>query len=204
MGKHLQRTISDNSLTYRRDQDRHQRSKPPSTASTCYAPACPPPTSMPPAWTPATRTSPTSNATSAASNPTTSTYVRSITGSPNGSKPRADLPAGLLCDLAPTQSLGTADLHRRAPPARDNQSHPPSVHQQPRPKPPRRQAPEGTPLRSFRGLLTHLATLTRNDIRYHGINTDVPTLAEPTPDQRRAFDLINATIPYQCGQRTPG
>ena len=29
--------------------------------------------------------------------------------------PDADLPAGLLLDLAPTQSLGTADLHRRTP-----------------------------------------------------------------------------------------
>ena len=54
---------------------------------------------------------------------------------------------------------------------------------------------DGNPLRSFRGLLDHLATLTRNDIHYHGTNTTVPTLAEPTPDQRRAFDLINSPIP---------
>jgi hypothetical protein len=55
--------------------------------------------------------------------------------------------------------------------------------------------PAGNPLRSFRGLLDHLATLTRNQIRYHGASTDVPVLADPTPDQRRAFDLLNTPIP---------
>ncbi len=59
----------------------------------------------------------------------------------------------------------------------------------------RQQAPDGTPLRSFRGLLDHLATLTRTQIRYHSTNTEVPTLADPTPDQRRAFDLIGSPIP---------
>jgi len=51
------------------------------------------------------------------------------------------------------------------------------------------------PLRSFSGLLDHLATLTRNQVRYTGTSTDIAMLAEPTPDQRRAFDLINAAIP---------
>jgi hypothetical protein len=51
------------------------------------------------------------------------------------------------------------------------------------------------PLRDFRGLLNHLATLTRNDLQYGPTGPTVPTLAEPTPDQRRAFDLINTTIP---------
>ena len=54
---------------------------------------------------------------------------------------------------------------------------------------------DGNPLRSFRGLLDHLATLTRNQVRYHGANTDVPVLADPTPDQRRAFDLLDTPIP---------
>jgi hypothetical protein len=53
----------------------------------------------------------------------------------------------------------------------------------------------GNPLRSFRGLLDHLATLTRNQVRFHGTSTEIPVLAEPTPDQRRAFDLIDAAIP---------
>jgi hypothetical protein len=51
------------------------------------------------------------------------------------------------------------------------------------------------PLRGFRGLLDHLATLTRNQVRYHGTDTDVPILAEPTHDQRRAFQLIDTPIP---------
>jgi hypothetical protein len=51
------------------------------------------------------------------------------------------------------------------------------------------------PVRSFRGLLDHLATLTRNDLRYGPDGPTVPTLAEPSPTQRRAFDLIDAPIP---------
>src|SRR6476660_6723154 len=54
---------------------------------------------------------------------------------------------------------------------------------------------DGHPLRSFRGLLDHLATLTRNQVRYHGASTDVPMLADPTTDQRRAFDLLDTPIP---------
>jgi Transposase DDE domain len=53
----------------------------------------------------------------------------------------------------------------------------------------------GNPLRSFRGLLDHLATLTRNQVRYHSTDTEIPILAEPTHDQRRAFQLINTPIP---------
>jgi hypothetical protein len=54
---------------------------------------------------------------------------------------------------------------------------------------------QGNPLHSFRGLLDHLATLTRNQIRYQDTNIEVPMLADPTPDQRRAFDLLNTPIP---------
>jgi hypothetical protein len=53
------------------------------------------------------------------------------------------------------------------------------------------------PVRSFRALLEHLATLTRNDLRYGQADDSpiVPTLAEPTPTQRRVFELLNTTIP---------
>jgi len=54
---------------------------------------------------------------------------------------------------------------------------------------------QGNPVHSFRGLLDHLATLTRNQIRYQDTNIEVPMLADPTPDQRRAFDLLNTPIP---------
>ena len=51
------------------------------------------------------------------------------------------------------------------------------------------------PLRSLRGLLAHLATLTRNQIRFTGTDTEIPMLTDPTDDQRRAFTLIGAPIP---------
>ncbi len=55
--------------------------------------------------------------------------------------------------------------------------------------------PVGRPYRSFRGLLEHLATLTRNQVRFAGTRATVPVLAEPTSAQREAFDLIGAPIP---------
>ena len=53
----------------------------------------------------------------------------------------------------------------------------------------------GRPYRSFRGLLGHLATLTRNQVRFAATSATVPMLAEPTSIQREAFDLIGAAIP---------
>ena len=81
------------------------------------------------------------------------------------------------------------------PPTRDNPIAPAQRSPQAHAKASTQHDANGNPLRSFRGLLDHLATLTRNDIHYHGTNATVPTLAEPTPDQRRAFDLIGTPIP---------
>jgi hypothetical protein len=53
----------------------------------------------------------------------------------------------------------------------------------------------GRPYRSFRGLLEHLATLPRNQVRFVGAPADVPMLTEPTSTQREAFTLIGAPIP---------
>ena len=55
--------------------------------------------------------------------------------------------------------------------------------------------PAGQPHRSFRGLLEHLATLTRNQVRFAGTTATVPMLAEPTSTQRQAFELIDTAIP---------
>ena len=55
--------------------------------------------------------------------------------------------------------------------------------------------PAGQPYRSFRGLLEHLATLTRNQVRYTGTEVTIPMLTEPTSTQRQAFQLIGAAIP---------
>jgi hypothetical protein len=59
----------------------------------------------------------------------------------------------------------------------------------------RHQAPDGTVLRSFRGLLSHLGTLTRNEVTFTHTPTPIPMLAAPSLDQRRAFELIGAPIP---------
>jgi len=55
--------------------------------------------------------------------------------------------------------------------------------------------PAGRPYRSFRGLLEHLATLTRNQVRFTGTHASTDMLTEPTSGQRQAFDLIGAPIP---------
>jgi hypothetical protein len=53
----------------------------------------------------------------------------------------------------------------------------------------------GQPYRSFRGLLEHLATLTRNQVRFAGAPATVPMLTEPTTAQRDAFELLGVPIP---------
>ena len=58
-----------------------------------------------------------------------------------------------------------------------------------------RHDPAGRPYRSFRLLLEHLATLTRNQVRFAGTQATVPMLTEPTSTQRQAFDLIGVPIP---------
>jgi len=65
----------------------------------------------------------------------------------------------------------------------------------PRAAPGRRTDQADRPYRSFRGLLTHLATLTRNQVQFPSATTTVPVLAEPTSQQREAFHLIGAPIP---------
>ena len=55
--------------------------------------------------------------------------------------------------------------------------------------------PAGQPYRSFRGLIEHLATLTRNQVRYTGTDVTIAMLTEPTSTQRQAFELIGAPIP---------
>jgi hypothetical protein len=55
--------------------------------------------------------------------------------------------------------------------------------------------PAGQPYRSFRGLLEHLATLTRNQVRFTSTQVTIPVLTEPASAQRQAFQLIGAAIP---------
>jgi hypothetical protein len=83
------------------------------------------------------------------------------------------------------------------PPNRDNPIAPAQRSTAATRKTSRRHDDNNQPLHSFRGLLDHLATLTRNDIR-HGTAPDtptVPTLTIPTPTQRQAFQLLATPIP---------
>jgi len=80
------------------------------------------------------------------------------------------------------------------PPRQDNPVVPPAGPQPPR-QGVRPARPAGQPYHSFHGLLQHLATLTRNQVRYTGTQVTIAMLAEPTSTQRQAFELIGAPIP---------
>ena len=58
----------------------------------------------------------------------------------------------------------------------------------------RRAQPDGTVLRPFQGLLDHLATLTRNTNKLAGTEVTFDQLTEPTPTQRKAFELLGIPI----------
>ncbi len=81
------------------------------------------------------------------------------------------------------------------PPAQDNPVTPASRSAAAQAKASYQYDPAGQPYHSFRGLLGHLATLTRNQVRYTGTDVTIAMLAEPTPAQRQAFELIGAPIP---------
>jgi hypothetical protein len=53
----------------------------------------------------------------------------------------------------------------------------------------------GQPYYTFRGLLDHLATLTRNQVSFTGTPVAIPMLTKPTSAQRQAFELIGVPIP---------
>ncbi len=57
----------------------------------------------------------------------------------------------------------------------------------------RKTDPDHNPVQSFRDLIDHLGTLTRNTTVFADRHIDV--LTTPTPTQRRAFELIGAPIP---------
>ena len=82
-----------------------------------------------------------------------------------------------------------------APPTRDNPVAPAQRSPQAQAKASTGHDATGNPLRSFGGLLAHLGTLTRNQIRFTATDTEIAILADPTDDQRRAFTLIGTPIP---------
>jgi hypothetical protein len=105
----------------------------------------------------------------------------------------------LICTLA---CYLTWHLRRAWAPLTYTDEHPPARSN---PVAPARRSPSASakaavktgpgkqPIRGFRDLIDHLATLTRDTITVGG--QPVGKLAAPTPTQRRAFDLIGAPIP---------
>jgi hypothetical protein len=74
-------------------------------------------------------------------------------------------------------------------------SRPPAAPRLPKRRPPPSTTRTAAPYGSLRGLLAHLGTLTRNQVRFAGTPATVLVLTEPTSEQRQAFDLIGAPIP---------
>ena len=81
------------------------------------------------------------------------------------------------------------------PPAQDNPVTPARRSATAQAKASGQHDPAGQPYHSFRGLIGHLATLTRNQVRYTSTQVTIAMLAEPTPTQRQAFELIGTPIP---------
>jgi hypothetical protein len=82
-----------------------------------------------------------------------------------------------------------------APPHRDNPVAPARRSTAAQAKASTKHDADGHPLRNFHDLLDHLATLTRDRIRYHDTDIEIDKLTDATPQQRRAFELIDAPIP---------
>jgi len=116
-------------------------------------------------------------------------------GSARWQRPRADLHARRLPDWHLRQAWAPLTYTDQEPPARPDPVAPARRSEAAETKASVQQDPQGRPYRGFRGLLAHLATLTRNQVRFDGAPADVPVLAEPTSEQRQAFDLIGAPIP---------
>jgi len=87
----------------------------------------------------------------------------------------------------------------RPGPARPDPVAPATPSTQAKAKAASKATPDHEPVCSYQTLLEHLATLTRNTCHIAGTPTQASfdKLAEPTPTQRRAFELIGTTIPLR-------
>jgi transposase len=107
----------------------------------------------------------------------------------------------LLCMLAAyltwhlRQAWAPLTYTDEEPPAQANPVAPAKRSASAQAKASRQHDENGRPYRSFPGLLAHLGTLARNELRFPGAPAAVPVLTEPTSEQRQAFELIGATIP---------
>ncbi len=92
------------------------------------------------------------------------------------------------------RALAPLTFTDQQPPERTNPVAPATRSEQATRKASRQHDDQNRPLRSFRTLLDHLATLTRNRIRV-GQDTEFNQLTTPTDTQRRAFELLHTPIP---------
>ena len=130
------------------------------------------------------------------SRPSTSTCAPSGTTSSTGSEPTCS------CVSWPRTSPGTSagpspnsPTPTKTHPPEQIPSHPPSEAKPRNRKQPPEPAPTGYPCTPTKACSPTSATLTRNDVQYGTNGPTVPTLAEPTPVQRRVFQLLGAPIP---------
>lgn len=96
--------------------------------------------------------------------------------------------------LAP---LTFTDTHRPDPLTRDDPVAPATVSQAAKAKAATKQTAHGQPAHSYQSLLAHLATLTRNTCHLTGSpdQASFDKLTEPTPTQRRVFELLGVKQP---------
>jgi len=118
-------------------------------------------------------------------------------GEPSAS-PCLHLPPRRPPGVAPTERLGAAHLYGRStPPHTPTPSHPSGLRLARAAKAAARRSGDGGRLRPFQGLLDHLAALARTTCVVPGSDVTFERLLEPTPIQRRAFELLDLAIPLR-------
>jgi hypothetical protein len=109
----------------------------------------------------------------------------------------------LICMLAAylvwhlRQTWAPLCFTHEAPPDRDDPVAPARRSHSAQRKASRRTTADQQPVHSFPTLLDHLATLTRDRVRFRDSGVEIDKLAQPTPTQRRAFELLDTPIPLK-------
>jgi hypothetical protein len=96
------------------------------------------------------------------------------------------------------EALAPLTFTDEAPPVRTNPVAPAQRSTGARAKAAAKENRDGQQVRSFRELIEHLGTLTRNTMRTTTETTsEFELLATPTPTQRRVFELLGASVPLK-------
>jgi hypothetical protein len=96
------------------------------------------------------------------------------------------------------ETLAPLTFTDEAPPTRDNPVAPAARSAGAKAKAANKHNRSGVEVRSFRALLDHLATLTRNTMRTtSGMTREFEMLATPTPTQRQVFELLDGSVPLR-------